>query len=65
MNWIAYFTIGIIISACGNWRFAIQKPEDWKENIQDWAWWAASVVCAIGWPIVLANAIYKAFCKDT
>ena len=65
MNWFAYFVIGILIVAYSNWRFAVKKPEDYKKNLGDWAWWAACVVCAAGWPIVLANAIYKAFCKDT
>lgn len=60
MGFIVYLMIGLVMFTYTSLRIARKDPERMKNNIREWIWWAATLVCVLVWPVILAWAIYDA-----
>ena len=58
MVMIIYFTIGVIIFACTSISMLVRKAETVESMFLEPAYWIATIICVIIWPVIVGWGIY-------
>lgn len=57
---IAYIIIGIMLITWTTSRQVVKREDYWESMFCSAAWWAATIVCVLFWPLLVAWAVHDA-----
>ena len=59
MGFVVYFMIGAaLLTYTSVSQYNRDKEEFIKTRFRNWIWWAATLGCALLWPLLMAAAVY-------
>ena len=52
-----YFIIGAIVSVITNVMYGITRPDEFRECVRRFSYWAGTIVMAILWPWLIVSIV--------